>query len=330
MTTGAEIATPSAEEMAALRRGAAWAPRAGDRLDLAGADRVRFLHNLVTCDVRELAAGRAARGFVTHVKGGVLADADVVALDDRLRLVLPAGRGPAIHAHCERYRIAERVDVAARPDLAAFTLRGARAPELLAALAVPQLEPNERREAALAGLPFAVRREARGREPRFELELAAAAAEDFAAAFARAGAGVGLTAVSPAALELARIEDGELAWGVDYGEENFPQETGEEAAVSYSKGCYLGQEVVARIHYRGGVQRQPRGLRFALTAPLPGAAISRDGREAGRVTSVARSPRAGAIGLALVHRRVGEPPTAVTVDGGEAELVELPFPPAGW
>ena len=266
-----EIAAPSAEEMTALRQGTAWAPRASDRLDLVGPDRVRFLHNLVTCEVRELAAGSVARGFVTHVKGGVLADADVVALADRFRLVLPAGRALALRAHFERYRIAERVEIVERPDLAALTLRGARAPELLAALAVPQLEPNERREGELAGCRFAVRREARGREPRYELELAAADRESFAVSLGRAGEPTGLTAVSPAAIELARIEDGELAWGVDYGEENFPQETGEVAAVSYSKGCYLGQEVVARIHYRGAVQRVPcRLLAEPGAAPAPG------------------------------------------------------------
>ena len=88
----------------------------------------------------------------------------------------------------------------------------------------------------------------------------------------------------PAVNELdLEIEDGELLWGVDYGEENFPQELGDEAAVSYTKGCYLGQEVVARIHYRGGVQRRALGLRFTGELPALGTALLKDGREAGRV-----------------------------------------------
>lgn len=319
MTPRTEIAAPSVEAMAALRKGAAWAPRAGDRLDLVGPDRVRFLHNLITCEVRELAAGSVARGFVTHVKGGVLADADVVALADRFRLVLPAGRAPAIHAHFERYRIAERVEIVERPDLVALTLRGARAPELLAALAVPQLEPNDRRDAAIAGVRFGVRREARGREPRFELEVAAADGERFAVALGRAGEPMRLTAVPPAALELARIEDGELAWGVDYGEENFPQETGEAAAVSYSKGCYLGQEVVARIHYRGAVQRVPcRLLAEPGAAPAAGSELLFEGRGVGRLTSVAAEPRGERrIGLALVHRRATDAGLLLATAAGE-------------
>lgn len=317
-------AAPTAAEMAALRA-AAWAPRPGDRLDLTGADRVRFLHNLVTCEVRELGPGRAARGFFTHVKGGVLADVDVVALVDRFRLVLPAGRGAAIRGHCERYRIADRVELVERADLVALVVRGERAPAVVAALGVPQLEPGERREAERDGVSFAVRREARGGEPRYELEVAAAGANALAAALARAGDGAGLVAASAAAVRCARVEDGELAWGVDYGEENFPQETGEEAAVSLTKGCYLGQEVVARIHYRGGVQRLARGLRFAGQPPSLGAELLHDGRPCGRVTSVAVSPRLGPIGLALVQRRA-EPPAELAVAGdGAATLVPLPF-----
>jgi folate-binding protein YgfZ len=312
--------------MLALRADAAWALRRFDRLDLTGADRVRFLHNLITCEVRQLAPGSAARGFLTHVKGGVLADADVVAFGDRLRLVLPPGRGGAIRAHLERHRIAERVEIVERGDLVALAVRGARAPEALAALGLPAPEVAERVVGELAGRAVAVRREARGGEPRFELELAAVDRDAIVAGLSGDGAGGGLASVSAAAVECARIEDGELAWGIDYGEENFPQETGEEAAVSYTKGCYLGQEVVARIHYRGGVQRLPRGLRFAGGPPAPGCAIVHGGREAGRVTSVAISPRFGAIGLALAHRRAGEPPAPVELaEGGAARLTELPF-----
>jgi len=318
------------EELEALRDGAAWSARSGDRLDLAGPDRVRFLHNLITCEVRELAPREATRGFLTHVKGGIVADADVVSLADRLRLVVPAGRAGAVRAHLEKYRIVERVEVEERGDLKALALRGAGAPKALAALALPTPEAGRREEGELAGARVAVRREARGREARFELELRAADRDAVVAELSRQGERIGLVEVPPAALECARVEDGELAWGVDYGEEHFPQETGEESAVSYTKGCYLGQEVVARIHYRGGVQRRPLGLRLGSSPPSPGRAILAGGREAGRLTSVALSPRFGAIGLALLHRRAGEPPATVELEGGGgAELAALPFgPPA--
>jgi len=323
--SGEGVAAPTAAELEALRYELVWAARGADRLDLTGADRVRFLHNLVTCDVNALEPGRVARGFFTHAKGGVLADVDVAALGDRFRLVLPAGRGAAVREHCERYRIADRVELVERHDLAAIALRGERAPKLLERLGVAAPAPGERREVDAAGVTIGVRREARGREPRFELETASRDRDTLVAALARAGESLGFAAAGDAAVECARIEDGELAWGVDYGEENFPQETGEVGAVSFTKGCYLGQEVVARIHYRGGVQRVARGLRFAGEPPRRRAELFHDGRPCGRVTSVAVSPRHGPIGLALVQRRAEPPAELAVAGGGAATLVELPF-----
>jgi folate-binding protein YgfZ len=316
------LPAPSADEMAALRDGAAWRDGARNRLELAGPDRVRFLQNLVTCDVRELAPGRAARGFLTHVKGGVVADADVIALDDRFRLVLPAGRGEAVAAHFAKYRIVERVEIAPRPDLAGIELRGRRSPELLDALGVPEPGPGERHELRLGGVAAAIRGRPRG--PRFELGFAAADRDAVVAALTQAGERLDLAEISSAAAELARIEDGELLWGVDYGEESFPQETGEESAVSYTKGCYLGQEVVARIHYRGGVQRCARRLRFgAGERPPRGVELTLGGRPVGRATSLAVEPASGRVlALALVHRRA-EPGATLAWEAGAATVEEI-------
>jgi folate-binding protein YgfZ len=129
-------------------------------------------------------------------------------------------------------------------------------------------------------------------------------------------------------LEALRVEKGLPRFGRDYGPENFPQETGLEEAVSYTKGCYLGQEVVARIHYRGGVQKMLRGLVFdGETAPEPGTALLADGREAGTVGSVVRSPRLDRmVGLSILHRRAAAPGTRLEVAGGGAvEVRELPL-----
>jgi folate-binding protein YgfZ len=321
------VAAPSAAEMDALREAVAFdRQRGSDRLDLSGEDRVRFLHNLITCEVRELSPDSSVRGFLTQVRGGVLADVEVIVLGDRHRLVLPAGRGGAIRLHLEKHRIIERVEIEGRDDLVGIDLRGAGAERLLAELGVAVPSVGNRVPAEIGGRSVAVRARGRGNGLLFEIEAAVADAEPIVADLDRAGAGHGLLEISDAARTCARIEDGELAWGVDYGEESFPQETGEEEAVSYTKGCFLGQEVVARIHYRGGVQRRARGVRFAGPPPAPGTALLHDGREAGKVTSIAVSPHFGPIGLALVHRRVGEPPAEVGLDGGgQAEIVALPF-----
>ena len=306
------------------------APVPADQFDVGGADRVRFLHNLTTCDVRALGPGDSTRGFLTDVRGRVLADADVAVLEDRIRLRLPPGRGAAIAAHLARYVVADRVELAPRPDLAAAELRGDRAPALLEALGVaPPTAPGAHRELELGGVRVRVRARGRARHPRLELT---ALAEPLAAALAAvraAGSARGLVEPGHGALEALRIEDGELAWGVDYGEENLPQETGEESAVSTTKGCYLGQEVVARLHFRGQLQRLARGLVFDPDAgAAPGVELlAADGRPAARATSVAHSVRLGRpVGLALVHRRAAEPGTRLALpDGGGAEVRALPL-----
>jgi aminomethyltransferase len=138
----------------------------------------------------------------------------------------------------------------------------------------------------------------------------------------------GAVPVGTAALEALRVAAGVPRFGLDFGPENFPQETGIEEAVSFTKGCYLGQEVVARIHYRGGVQRRLVGLRFATAEPPPhGARLLFEGREAGAVGSALRPPEADgeAIGLAIVHQRAAAVGARLEVEGGgTAEVVPLP------
>jgi len=326
MDPSSGIARPSLAEARALASGVGWFDDRRGRLDLTGFDRVRFFQNLVTCNVATLAAGTSCRGFLTHVKGGVLADFDLIAFVDRLRLVLPLGRREAIVAHLAKYRIIERVEIEPRTDLSAIGVRGERAGELIARLGWPAPAAGVRIEIEIGATTAGLRREPRAGAPRFEIEFAATDREVIVAALRAAGDGHDLVELSPAALDLARIDAGEPAWGVDYGEENFPQETGEEAAVSYTKGCYLGQEVVARIHYRGGVQRQLCRLTIE-TAERIGtpAELLFEGRPVGTATTVALDPALGRpVGLGLVHRRAAAPGTRLDLAGGGTAIVDSP------
>ena len=130
--------------------------------------------------------------------------------------------------------------------------------------------------------------------------------------------------VSEEAAECLRIEAGRPRLGLDMGSETMPQEAGiNERAVSFTKGCYVGQETVARLHYRGKPNRHLRGLR--LSQPVErGSDIVYDGKEVGRLGSTCVSPRLGPIGLAIV-RREAEPGATVEVGGAPAEVVGLPF-----
>ena len=136
-----------------------------------------------------------------------------------------------------------------------------------------------------------------------------------------------------AAWEVARVEAGRPEWGLDIDDNTIPQEANfdELHAISYTKGCYTGQEVVARVHFRGHVNRHLRGLRVAGAEPPPMAAqlIDGSGRPVGEVRTGVSSPRLGGIALAMVRREI-EPGTSLSVrwDGGEAQadVSALPFP----
>jgi len=137
--------------------------------------------------------------------------------------------------------------------------------------------------------------------------------------------------VGPAATEAARIEAGRPLWGIDMDESTLPQEANLEAlnAISYTKGCYTGQEVVARLHFRGHVNKRIVGLRIDGSA-VPGrdTALSADGKEVGDIRSAVMSPRFGPIALAMIRREVNVGDSvAFAIDGIEAKatVAALPF-----
>ncbi len=315
-----------AREHAALREGCGLADRSWmGRLELLGADRQRFLNSKITCDVQGLAAGEGAYGFITSGQGRILADAVVLALEDRFRLELPPGRGEAVSEHLGRYVLADRVEVMPAADLLPLSLVGPGAERLLGALAPLPAGAWAHSRAALLGTEVTLVRQGRLGTPAFTIWVSASVAAALVEGLLERGA----VPVGTQALEALRVEAGQPRFGLDFGPDNFPQETGIPEAVSYTKGCYLGQEVVARIHYRGSVQRRLVGLRFAGEEPPPphGAKLFHDGREAGAVGSALRSPALGrAIGLAILHQRAAEPGTTVEVEGGgSAEVAALPF-----
>lgn len=311
----------------ALIEGAALVDRpAAGGLRLAGADRVRFLNGLVTCEVKGLAEGEGAYGFVTSVQGRVLADLAVLALDDELWLEVPAGEEEAVANHLAKYLIADRVEIVALPATP-LTLAGPRAAGLLESILGRGALPGEswsHRPAELGGLPGRVVRRGIAPVEAFDLWLQPSAGDAVRGHLLAAGA----VPAGPDAWDVLRVERGVPLFGRDFGPDNFPQETGlGELAVSYQKGCYLGQEIVARIHYRGGVNKALRGLRFpgAESPPPTGTPLLADGRPAGTVGTSALSPDHGPIALAILHNRANAPGTTLDFEGGTAEVTTLPF-----
>ncbi|MBV8200079.1 MAG: folate-binding protein YgfZ [Acidobacteria bacterium] len=329
-----------ATEYEALRHGCGLAVRSGsDRLEVLGDDRQRFLNAYVTCQVKGLAAGQGAYGFFTSAQGRILAD--VVALEhgDRLWLELPAGQQAAVADHLRKYLIADRVEIRPLGDLVPLLLAGPGTPEILAGpqgiapgLALPDA-PWSHVRAMVAGIEVTVQRQERLGVPALALWVSSSLAEplreELLAWSGESGdAGGTVRPVGPEAFEVVRIEAGIPRFGQDFGPQNFPQETGAEEAVSYTKGCYLGQEVVARIHYRGGVQKALCGLVFDGTAvPAAGTALLYEGREAGTLgTAVHSLALDRPAGLAILHRRAASPGSRLDLAAGSAaEVRALPL-----
>ena len=283
--------------------------RAADFLQMTGDDRFRFLSGQVTCDVAKLQPGDGVYGFFTTAKGRIESDVTVTADAERLRLHLPPGRGPVILERLRKYIIVDRVEVETA-ELVAFAYVGPDA------------------DVARSELPegtVALERQDGG----FDVWLS----PDDVASTASAWRDAGLRELDAETWERHRIESGRPRWGVDFGLDNFPKETGLEDAVSYTKGCYLGQEVVARIHYRGGVQRRLRGLRLsAEPSAATGADVVFNGKVVGKLGSAVAGP-SGALGLAILHDNAAPGSTVELVDGGpdagrnvgQGTVVELPF-----
>ncbi|MDP9121689.1 MAG: hypothetical protein M3O15_10050, partial [Acidobacteriota bacterium] len=317
-----------AEEYDTLRRGCGLVDLScSGRLELAGADRQRFLNAYVTCDVKSLAAGEGAYGFLTSAQGRILADLSVLVHGEHLWVGLPAGQEEAAAGHLRKFLIADRVEIRPLGGLLQVALVGPQAATVLeGAAAAPPDSPWRHARATLGGIEVTVVRAGRFGVAAYTLWVARDSAE------ALCGWLLGREGVKPVgfeALEAVRAEAGIPRFGREFGPHSFPQETGIEDAVSYTKGCYLGQEVVARIHYRGGVQKLLRGLAFAAGAPppAPGTPLLHEGREAGRVGTALESPALGKpVGLAIVHRRAAVAGTRLELGtGGEAEVRELPL-----
>jgi folate-binding protein YgfZ len=222
----------------------------------------------------------------------------------------------AARRHLQMYSIGREVEIAdVSEERAILSLIGPRSVEIAGTAA---LGPNACETTAAAGVECLAVGTAGG------IDLIAAAAESDRLREALLGADA--VEVSPAAVEILRIESGTPRFGAEMGAETMPAEAGiVEDAVSFSKGCYIGQETVARLHYKGRPNRHLRGLRLSAPAE-PGATLHLGEKEVGRLASTGVSPALGPIALAIL-RREAEPGAELAVgeDGVTAQVVDLPF-----
>jgi folate-binding protein YgfZ len=286
-------------------------------ISVTGPDGAEYLQGQVTNDVESLAVGEGQYAALLDRKGHMQTDLRVVRIaSEEIQVDLePEPRVQALK-HLTMYSIGRDVAVAdATEERALLSVIGPRAVEIAGTAPLPEYA-NE--PASIAGIPVV----AVGTRNGIDLFCATTDRERLLAALLDAGA----VEVSAAAVEIVRVEAGVPRFGAEMDSATMPAEASiVEDAVSFTKGCYIGQETVARLHYKGKPNRHLRGLKLSASAE-PGAPLRLGEKEVGTLGGAVVSPALGPIALAIV-RREAEPGATLTVgeDGVTAEVVALPF-----
>jgi folate-binding protein YgfZ len=282
-----------------------------------GPDGAEYLQGQLTNDVEALEPGEGQYAALLDRKGHMQADMRVLrpAAEEILVDTEPEALAAALR-HLQMYSVGREVEIVdITGERAILSLIGPRSVEIAGTAALPENACEEASVGTVACLAV-------GSRDGVDLIAAAADAERLSAALRGAGA----VPVSAEAAELVRIEAGVPRFGAEMGSETMPAEAGiVDEAISFTKGCYIGQETVARLHYKGKPNRHLRGLRLSGPA-APGAAVRLGDKEVGKLGSAAVSPAFGPIGLAIL-RREAEPGAEVALgeDGVTAEVTDLPF-----
>src|SRR4051794_36383384 len=269
----------------AIENGVAWADRSGRvRFDIAGPDRAKFLHNLTTNEVKRLPVGRGCESFITSLQGKTIGHVTLLACPEAILLRTDPGGLVLALPHFQKYGVFDEIALEDRSDTTfEYHVAGPRADELIRAAAgvVPESVELAHVTATLAETPVLLIRESPTGRPGLTLIGPRAAASRVVELLKSLGAGQGMADLDPECFEVLRIEAGTPVFGREVTEKNLPQELDRDArAINYVKGCYLGQETVARIDALGHVNQVLRGLRLdpGSACPAPGAGLEAEGK----------------------------------------------------
>lgn len=328
--TPQELDAPAAET-AALTAGAAvhdlgWLRRIAVR----GEDRFRWLSGMVTNTVSDLPSNGGAWNLVLNAQGRIQGDLTVWREGDNLELEIEASQTDRLLAHLEHFIIMDDVELAplsVDPALAetALGLTGPKASEVLTRMGLPALaEPMTATRIEWNGLDLRILRGYGAIGEHYAIWLPVAGLSKLWRMITTGGA----TPVGCTSLDAFRLAEGIPAYGVDIAERDLPQETSQMRALHFSKGCYLGQEIVERIRSRGNVHRHLRQLEVNGSLPPAGTELILNGAQAGTITSAAVLPLAGgsrifALGMIRGEAEAhGEPLSYMTAtDTGTARIL---------
>ncbi len=291
------------QQYRALQQGKALCVLAGwSSISIRGKDRQAFLHNFCTNDVKRLVPGTSCEAFFTNVKGKIVGHGIVGCTDDELRLVGAPGQAGAIIEHLDRYIIREDVQLADTTESRSYVLMVG--------------DDETRADAFLSSALTARNFQVVGTDSTaaFSEFIQKLTERDF-------------VSVQGLAFTAGRIEAAFPLFGVDFDESNLPQEVGRDReAISFTKGCYLGQETVARIDALGHVNQRLVNVRFfGVEMPAAGGELSKGGTAVGHISSVCFSPRLnGILGLAMVRREANGIGTRLNSVASDCEVTAPP------
>jgi len=321
-SVAAHFGDPTAEETALLDGVGVCDASRRTQIAVSGEDRAAFLHNMCTNEIRKLPVCAGCETFLTNAQGRILAYGHVFCEPDRLILETVPGQAAAIIEHLDRYIIREKVELAdLTEERAELLLGGPKAGSLIQSLVEQDVPPTNlaHRQVEISGSLVNVRCVELIGRGSYLLDCPAGGVAELWRTLCSAGA----TPCGELAADAARIATAVPAYGRDITDKNLPQEIGRNRqAISFTKGCYIGQETVARIDALGHVNRLLVKLQFAgKEVPRPGDPLTTGGAEVGQVTSAAFCHRLqAAIALAYVRRGQDAAGTLLQSAAGDATV----------
>lgn len=296
------------------------------KLLVTGKDRVRWLNGMISNNVRDLSVGQGIYSFLLTHQGRILGDLYTYNRGEFLVIDTDQSEVESLTTTLRRYIIMDKVEIANVADkLASIGIAGPKAREVLSkVLELPELKPLQVVDATWKEVGLTLVRSDLPQIEAYEIWTDPENLNQFWQELVSAGA----TPAGSNAVELLRIGCGVPLYGQDIRERDLPQETEQTRALSFIKGCYIGQEIVERIRSRGAVHRKFTGFRIDGPLPVPGTKAQLQGKEVAEITSSATLPKGDhEIGVALgyVRREVIEAGKPIEIGGARATVVDVPF-----
>ena len=293
-------------------------------LSLTGRDRVRWLNGMVSNNIRDLAPGHGVYAFVLSPQGHIQADIYAFNRGESLLVETDGAQGETVLQIFRKYIIMDKVEIEDLSEKTAIiSLSGPKSAELLAALRLPaNLAPLQLCDAQLNGTAATLVRGDNPCVPNYELHVAGDKVNAVWSELLNQGA----MPAGHEALEMFRILCGIPKLGQDIRERTLPQETGQDRALNFTKGCYIGQEIVERIRARGAVHRAFVGFEVEGPAPSAGTKIQSEGKDVGELTTVAAWPlKQKLLALGFLRKEFIDGSKTLTARDAKLKPVSVPF-----